>query len=360
MPILWRYLLVEYLRIFSLSLLSFISVLLVSRFKEIAKFAALSWSLKKTCLFISFQIPLILPIAIPISALIGSILLWKQLSKSFELTAFRASGLSLASLIGPLLFTSILLSSANFAISANLSPFCRRASKEFLYYETSSNPLVLLQRQNLVKMKTSYIKMDIEEQGKIAKDVILVTHNQSNQRLSLIFAEKLRMTDSELEGEKVAIITHLQSDQEDMFDPLIVENEETMSTNGSDLSSSLKKNRPRIDPSSLEWPMLRLHTTEVGKTGKKSWVEMLRRSSLSLSVFSFTFLGCAFGMEIGRRPAKRHLFIAITLSLILMTSYLLGKEFKSAPWIAFLIFFLPHPIIWGSSILRLSNISRGR
>src|SRR4051812_38356814 len=103
MPILWRYALQSYLRVFFLSVCTFITVLIVARFKEIARFTALTGDWSKTGLFIVYQIPSILPIAIPISALIASLLLFQRLSRTYELTALRASGLSLSTILTPLL-----------------------------------------------------------------------------------------------------------------------------------------------------------------------------------------------------------------------------------------------------------------
>ncbi len=359
MPIVWRYLLLGYLRVFSLSVCSFIAVLLVSRFKEIARFAALSANLPKTVLFVATQIPLIIPITIPLSALLASLLLFQRLSKSYELTAFRASGISLQNLFSPLLAMSLLLSTLNFVVSANITPYCRRCAKELLYYETSVNPLLLLQRQNLAKMKESFIQMKTEQDGQVARDFILVSHNQSSNRLSLIASRKLTMKNEQLEGKDVAIISHLKGENDSAFDPLIIENEAWMSTDASALSSSLKKHRPKIDPSALEFPMLRIQSNEGGKIGKKAFVEMLRRMSLSLSVFSFTLLGCSFGIEQGRNPSKKNLFKALGFTLILMLSYLLGKEFKGNPLLASAILFSPHPIIWMGSFLKIRQVAKG-
>lgn len=366
--ILWRYLALGYMRIFSLSVCTFISVLLVSRFKEIARFAALSSNPAKTALFVAYQIPLILPIAIPISALIASLLLFQRLSRTFELTALRASGVSLYSILAPILLTSSLLSLFNFSFCAEISPFCRRESKSLLYYETSANPLLLLQRQNLVKIKNSYVKMKTEEDGKMAKDLILITHNQSNDRLSLVSARKLSMNEAaknpnnelELLGQNVAIVTHLQAEKKEMFDPLIIENQSTMATDASALSSTLKKNRPRLEATALEFPMLRLRSEGSGKMARKATVEIYRRITLSLAAFSFTLLGCAFGIEQGRNPSKKNLFLALGFTLLLMMSYLLGKEFKGNACIAMFVFLLPHPIIWIASVRQLQKTTLGK
>ncbi len=345
MPILWRYLLSGFLRIFTLCVCSFVVILLVARFKEIARFAALSSNFAKTWLFVTFQIPLILPLAIPISAFIASLLLFQNMSKSQELTALRASGVRLSTIIAPILLLSLLLSICNFVICGNLAPSCRRSSKELIYNETSTNPLLLLQRQNLVRMKKSFIQMKADDVN-CAKDLFLITHNQSNNRLSLLNARKFTISHSELIGKDVAGITHLES--ENGYDPLILENQSWMSTDASTLSSKIKKNRPNLETSSLEFPMLRLHDK------KKAMNEILRRISLSIAVFSFSILGCYYGIEQGRNLSKKNLMIASSLSIAFMLCYLLGKEVKN-PILAFLIFFLPHPIFWGASIQKGFN-----
>lgn len=347
MPILWRYLLLGYTRIFSLSVCSFVIILLVSRFKEIARFAALSANMPKTWLFVAYQVPLILPFAIPFSALIASLLLFQNLSKSHELTAIRASGVRLNTILAPILLFSVFLSLCNFIVCGDVAPFCRRASKELIYNETSTNPLLLLQRQNLVKMKESFIKMNVDHDGKSAKDLFLITHNPSNDRLSLLNARALHMTESELVGTDVAAITHLHSEND--FDTLILENQAWMSTDASALSSSIKKNRPRLETSSLEFPLLRLHSK------KKAFVEILRRITLSIAVFSFTILGCCYGIEQGRSLSKKNLFTAVSLALAFMVSYLLGKELKS-PLLTLMIFLIPHPILWIASIRKAHTL----
>ena len=359
MPILWRYLLKNYLRVFFLSVSSFIGVLFVLRFKDIARFAALSSDLPKTGLFVVYQFPLILPIAIPISALIASLLLFQRLSRSHELTAMRASGISLRTIIAPLLFASAFLSLVNFSICAELSPFCRRESKTLLYTKSSANPLLLLQRQQLVKIKNTYLDMKTKDDGQIAKDLILIAFNESNGRLSLINAKKLWIEGVELMGKEVAILSHLQSDKEESFDPTVLENQSTMATNGPLLSSALKKKRPLIEANALSFRHLQIQMKEPSKKAHLAFIERLRRYSLSGAVFSFTFLGCAFGIELGRNPNRKSLFYALGLTLLVLVSYLLGKGLRSQPLLATIALLLPHPLLWLASIRRLLSLSRG-
>ena len=184
MPILWRYALHSYFRVFSLSICTFIAVLIISRFKDIARFTALTGDFSKTVLFILYHIPTILPIAIPLSALIASMILFQSFSRSLELIALRASGLSLPRIIAPLLALSIVLSFVNFLICAEIAPHCRREGKTLLYHETSENPLLLLQRQKLVKMKNTLIDMEVKDDN-TTKNLTMIIPNKGSD-LSLI------------------------------------------------------------------------------------------------------------------------------------------------------------------------------
>jgi lipopolysaccharide export system permease protein len=352
MPILWRYALQSYSRVFLLSVCTFIAVLIVSRFKDIARFTALCGDFGKTGLFILYHIPTILPIAIPISALIASLLLFQSLSRSFELTALRSSGLSLRKIVAPLLAISLLLSLLNFSICAEIAPYCRREGKTMIYHETTQNPLLLLQRQKLVKIKHAFLDMEVKD-DETTKDLTLIVPNESTKRLSLLSARKLWIEREELIGKDLAVVSYI--DSANGFDTLIIENQSTMSTAAPLLSTALKKNRPRLDINALSLKMLTLSAK-----AKPARIEILRRVSLSLAVFSFTLLGCAFGIEQGRNPSKKNLLFALLLTLSVLMSYLLAKELKNFPFFAILAFILPHPFIWFCSTLHLYRISKGR
>jgi lipopolysaccharide export system permease protein len=357
MPTLWRYLIHSFLRSLLLTIGAFVSILIVSRFKEIAKFAALSSDLGKTGLFIVYHVPTILPMALPISALIASYLLFHRLSQSYELSSIRASGFSLFDVASPLLLFSAFLSLLNFAFSAHLAPLCRREAKAMTYRETTGNPLLLLQRQQLVNIKQAYFDMSVVEEGRKARDVTLIAYNESTGRLTLLSAETLEVEGDRFTGNHVALLSHIPSSEP--FDSLLIENQSWMSTATPLLSEMLKKNRPRLDVASMSLSMLRIRCQEDKKMGAHALVEILRRTSLSFAVFSFTLLAISFSISQTRNPSKRPLFYMIGLSLTVLIAYLLGKAFKGSPLQATLAFLAPHPLIWLFSLIRLRRISRG-
>lgn len=198
--------------------------------------------------------------------------------------------------------------------------------------------------------------MKPKEEGRAAKDFLLIAYNESSQRLSLITAKQLWLDAQELWGSDVALISHLHSDVPNAFDPLIIENQALMSTQAPLLSMAMKKNRPKLDSNALDLRMLQLRAKMPTRQGKTAQVEILRRISVSLGAFSLTLLGCAFGIQVGRNPSKKGLLVVMSLSLLLLVSFFLGKELKTFPSAAWIAFSLPHLLIWAVSIRRLRRI----
>lgn len=356
MSILWKFFLKAYFRVFSLSVTTFLAILFILRFKEIARFSALSGNWTTTALFTLCQFPLILPIAIPISAFMASFLLMQRLSQTSELTAFRSCSFSFKSLFAPLFFASLFIALTNFWLSAEIAPFCYRKSKSMLLKKTSTNPLIFLQRQQLGKLKHSYLSVKIEDEGKKASNLFLLSYNARNERLNLLWASHLSIQNKDLMGEDVALITYYPTSLEN-FDSLVIENHAALATKAAHISQFLKKRHNRTEGAGLSFKKILL-SYQLDKK-KASLVEIFRRSSLAAAVFSFTLLGFAFGIENNRLPSRRATISALFLLFLLLVSYLATKEFKKVPLLAFSFTAMTHALIWGLSLLRMHKVNKG-
>lgn len=350
-----RYLLKSYLKTFFLCISGFIAVLLITRLKEIARFIALSSSFTQAIKFILYQIPYILPITIPISSLIAAILLFKKLSSTNEITAIRASGFSIFKLISPIIAVAIWISFLNFIICSEISPKCRFKTKQIIYQESSGNPILLMQRQKLLKIKNSYIDFTKGKNESSAKNVTLITFNK---RLNLINAEKIKYDQGELSGKNISIISHLPS-EENNYDTLILEKQKYMQTNASNISNIMKSVNWSLNTNFFPTKQLLIKAHLSEKYKKTAIVELLRRISLSFSTFSLTFIGICFGLEISRSKSKKKLLIAAILAMVIMTSFIFGKAFKSHYFLAGSLFILPQLIIFIIALFKLKKISRG-
>ncbi|MDN3505697.1 MAG: LptF/LptG family permease [Simkaniaceae bacterium] len=358
MPLLWRYLLRNYLRVFALCTAGFIAVLLVTRFQSIARFAATGASILYVLKFIIYQIPFILPLAVPISCLISALILFQRMSRSHELTALRACGLGLTPIAFPLLVCGALVSMLNFTIISEVGPRCRGLSKGLAYEIAALNPLCLLQKDTLIKLKNTYVDMKVLKSGKYAEDVCFIMRNISNQRLGLMLAKKLYLEDQKITGNDVTFISSIDPKNEDCFDHLIIENQSEMQTQAGDLAQYLRSSQWNVGYDALNLKILRAKYL-AEKDHERALPEIARRLSLGLAAFLFTLVGVAFGMETTQARKYQGTLWAIGLMAFYLITFVAAKSMKH-DWVYSIAFYLgPLPIICALALRNFKKLARG-
>lgn len=360
MPLLWRYLATSYLRVFLLSTSGFICVLLITRLKDIARFAALTNNVSEIIFYTLYQIPNVLPIAIPISCLIASLLLFQKFSKTHELTALRASGFSLKKITLPILCCSFFISFFNFYLASEIAPRCITASKKIAHSQVSLNPIFLLEKPKLLKIKNAFVDLEPTSDKNSAKNLIFITPNRYNGKLSLVSAKKLHLEENGiLVGSKVSIISH-HLDNINNFDTLIIENQDLMKTEAKKITKIMKSENFAINSLHLPTKMLLAAAEKQDKAKKQQlYLEIIRRIAISFSAFSFTFIGISYGIEIGRTESKKKIIIASLLALFILASFIAAKAFKYHPLLAILAYILVQPFILFISTRSFYRSSKG-
>ena len=76
------------------------------------------------------------------------------------------------------------------------------------------------------------------------------------------------------------------------------------------------------------------------KVKSSALVELGRRTSLSLSVFTFALLGFAFGIETGRNPSKKQLLWVLFLATLQLIAIFASREYKHLPHLILPVFLL--------------------
>lgn len=367
MPIFWWYLLKNYLRVLFLSVFSFIAILLVSRLEEIAQFASMGAKPAYLALFTLYQIPYILPIAIPISCLISAMILFQRLSHTHELTALRSAGISVYKILTPILLAGGLLSLTTFYITSELATSSHLATRRMAYDLSSVNPILLLQSAKIAKLQDAYVQMDPVRNGESAQNLVIALNNPSGKRLSLCLVKEIEMEGDQLAAKHVSLIS--SSSAEGTFDHLIIENQKAMTSSAPEFAKLLRKSGWKIANDHLKFSLLRIrmHTLKeriaLGETLypllKKCYSEVIRRLSQSLAAFTFTLMGAAFGMEISRNQKKRGIISVLVLSASCLIAFCLGKQLAYMVWISALFFILPHIVILAASFRTLRFVNRG-
>ncbi|MEK7339410.1 MAG: LptF/LptG family permease [Candidatus Rhabdochlamydia sp.] len=361
MPILWRYLLRNYFQVFFLCVSAFISVLLVLRFQEIARFITSEASFTKIALFSLYQIPYILPIAIPISCLISSLLLFQKLSYHQEITALRTIGLSLQKMVIPILSSGFLLVLLNAMIAFELAPICRSKARLLIYETVTSNPLFILQKQSPVKLKNMYIDLRVSRGAKSAEDVIIALKNSSNNRLSLFSFKNLSLVDEELEGNTISYISSFDSKKEYGFDHLMIENQDHMKIKAIQLGQFMQHTNwlSHHDYLTLRMLLAKESLEAHPKMPKKILIEIAKRISIAFAAFTFTLIGTCLGLQIGRNQSKKKTLWAISLAAFFMLCFIIAKSMYPNALLAISLLLIPHPLIAWASYRQLKLVSKG-
>ena len=361
MPIIWRYFFKNYIQVLILCVSSFVTILFVMRMKDIAEFASINSSGLSIVLFSLYQIPHVLPQAIPIACVIASMLLFQRMSITHEMTALRAAGFSIQRILYPVLMLAFLLSLLNFTLACEIAPRAKLATKTLLSKAGADNPFFIFNKIADGRFTNSYVEMRSLKEGKKAQDVILIMNNRSNKRLGIITAKELSIDSELLKGKDVTIVSSVDPKLEDGFDHLVIENQgymETKASNFSDMFSS-KKGYAGIDFLSLRALLAKSLLQNKSIFATAAGLEIAKRFSISFTPFIFTLMGAAFGMELGRRKTKKGIILAILLSAFYLCCFVAAKSMKGSPFIGWTIYFLPYPVILFLSFRFIRRFSQG-
>lgn len=380
MPVLWRYLMSYFIRIVLACVIAFVAILLTMRLDEIAHFAALGAPLTYLLIFTLHQIPYILPVAIPLSCLIASLILIQRLSNAQELTALRASGFSLPNILAPIWTTAAFLSLGNFLITSEIATQSHLQNNLLKSELRSINPLLLLHNKHLMRLKGFYFEsLGAYHVGESASEVILALPNQHHQRLHLMIAQHLKATPAIFIGDEVTLMTGMAGKQDEDFDQLLIENMRQSSTQVKDFSDFLQKKVWSINNDYLRMPLLLariqaqrqlLQDAQLKEENpaeikslktqlNHSLSEIMKRLSIATAVFSFTLMGTAFGINISRKRYHYSLYLAIALTTVYLIAFFAARGMDQRCWLAGSLYLIPHLLIICASIIVLRRIAKG-
>ncbi len=358
MSILWNYLLKQYFKVFVLAIFTFIAILVVSRLETIAHFATLGAPWSTIALFTLYQIPSVLPIAIPLSSLLSVMLLFIAMSRAHELTCLRASGYSLATILAPILCAATLLFSVTFYLTSEVVTSAHVKSRKMVHDFGSVNPLILLQNARIAKLQGAYVAMEPVKVGEEAKAVIIA--GRVKERLLLYMIEKLRLKSGELEASTISLLSEHDN-------RLVIENVERVHTRASDFAFLLHPKGWKVANDHLNFGLLRARKAYLQKLGgpkmRKNLVknksEVVRRFSVSFAAFTFTLMGAILGMEISRRESRFSIVSAALLSAIALLCFFIAHELDHLFWISLLLLTLPHLLILSATGWAFFKLQRG-
>jgi lipopolysaccharide export LptBFGC system permease protein LptF len=281
------------------------------------------------------------------------------MSSCLEITALRASGISLPTLSYPLFLAACVLSLMNFTIASEMAPLTRTLAKNLLHNITRNNPFIVMQKDSPFVLKSFDFDLKSLDPGKRAEEVFCIMRQDSQERIGLFSAKELSIGPQSLHGKSISLISSVDP-KFPGYDHLIIENQENMQMSKATISSHLFNTEwlTKDDLLSLR-EVLHKHKIEHGTFVSKTGIDLIRRIFLGLCPLTFTCIGIAFGLHIGRGKKKGAVFTAFSLAFFILAAFLIAKTSSKIPILMAALYILPQPVAILISLRSLVRISKG-
>jgi lipopolysaccharide export system permease protein len=311
---------------------------------------------------VGLLIPYVWSFALPMGMLTATLLIFGRFSADQELTAVRASGISLLSLISPILLLSLALCAVSALVNLEIAPRCRVAYTTLISKLEVELANIQFPEGQYIRDIPGYIfKVGKNRRGSLEDVWVFLLPTQTNDTAQTIHARRgelkvdrpnkqlhLDLYDGNFlqggamgvfestsldfnfnpsgrgpQGPKVSDMTFYQLRQ------LLRELEQVTS------SASLQG----LSPEQLRARKLELEKQREDLTSPVRF-QIHRQVSFSFACFGFTLVGIPLGIRVHRRETNIGIALALLLVLVYYSFVAVGQAFEARPELA------PHLIVW--------------
>jgi lipopolysaccharide export system permease protein len=335
---------------------------------------------------IGLLIPFFWVYALPMGLLTATLLVFGRFSADQELTAARASGISLLSLVTPILLLSLFCCGLSAWINMDLGPRSRVLFKDLLFSARAGLVNSQLPEKQFIRDFPGYIiYVDKNDHGNLRDVNVFILQNGTNvtsvirapegrlkadmPNKQLIFdllnAQRMKLNPVTITFIKgwFSYQYQLPSTDNHPYHPAISDmTYRQLRDELNDLNQKLSL-PPDFDATTASDTRLgSLEEVEKQRTDltEPIRVEMHRQIAFSFACFSFTLIGIPLGIRVHRRETNIGVAIALILVLIYYAFVMLGESLSARPEFApHLIFWLPNFIFQAVGAVLLWRANRG-
>ena len=312
-------------------------------------------------------IPWVLAYALPMGMLTAALMVFGRFSADQELTAVRASGVSLISLTGPVLLLSVVLSGVCGWINCYLAPTCRVAYNQLIYQATKAQPGLLLQPNEYLQLGTATIFAEkVHADGTNLENVIVyetkagelcrwlkapagtIRSDPANEEIVLTLNDATGSTREAGAG----WVPLGQGGELPLPFKLPTANETAKQVAVSDMTfRQLRRQLADIEQASSHTAPIQDASPEALKAERQAHriahdlsmpvlVQIHREVAFSFACFGFTLVGIQLGIRAHRRETSIGIAIALVLVLVYYCFMIVAQAWSYHPERA------PHLILW--------------
>jgi len=322
-------------------------------------------------------IPYVMVFALPMGMLTAALLVFGRFSADQELTAARANGISLLSLITPVLLLSVALSGLCAWFNLEIAPRCRVAYKALLPSQGLSMSTTLIAEDRFLEFTNTVIYVG-KMNGNHLRDVRYYQLSQGEKVMDVrapegrvevdrgkrtvrFFLQKAWMVTRTERTDAIPSLgdTNPPSLTEEHWHPAYFTEYDS-----GPISLSLGDTEPtKPKLSEMTYRQLQAERRTLEQEGvdvTPVLVQIHRQVAFSFACLGFTLVGIPLGIRTHRRETNFGLAMALILVLIYYSFTILGQSLASRPeWAPHLILWLPNFIFQAVGAVFLWRANRG-
>jgi len=322
------------------------------------------WLVGKAILLL---IPYVLVFALPMGMLTAALLVFGRLSADNEITALRASGISLISLVTPVLLLSCCLSGVSAIINMQIAPYCRVVYKNMLKDFGWAKSTAFIPEKTYIKDFPDAIVYVSRVDGSYLEDVLIyelkkekiesyvradsgqVVFSQTNNLVyvqltnvfRVFFMEDRRLPQTVYLGDAEFVytntVTRRLESRQDLSNMTFVELRRELRELERRMSAPLTIAPPRAAENKPRPERTKVRGVDLTLPVK---VQMHRQVAFSFACIGFTLVGIPLGIRAHRRETTFGIALALILVLVYYSFFILGLSLETRPELA------PHLILW--------------
>lgn len=331
---------------------------------------------------VGLLIPFVLVFALPMGLLTATLLTFGRFSADQELTAVRASGVSLLALVSPILLLSLLMSCVCAVINLEVAPRCRAAYKQMVEQAPLSYLGAFLQEKTFMKGFKDrivyagrienntlhdvliYFLRDEKVESYVRAEQCVFELDPAGRRVSIVFSNAWRV--GMIDGRRVP-------GYGDQWQPEDIIVSRQPATKISDMTyRQLWRELRELNQRLIHAPALprgssaelRVHQRELEQNRAELTsplrVQIHRRVAFSFACIAFTLVGIPLGIRSHRRETTFGIALALLLVMVYYSFFILGSALDLRPeYSPHLLLWLPNFIFQAAGAVFLWRANRG-
>ena len=313
-------------------------------------------------------IPYVLVFALPMGLLTATLLVFGRFSADQELTAVRASGVSLIAVITPILLLSVACSALSAWINLDLAPRCRVAYKNLLYQ-------TIFQQPSLGPFRENQFVTDIPGGSNLVYAVYVGKIDGRQLKNILIFAtDRQNKTDTYVAADRGTFLfntnatnlvltlynTHGTTQLSEGLQSIGTQSQWEIPID----IKALSKNEPELKITDMTLFQLMEKSRELTSKGISDptpiLVQIHSKVAYSFACIGFTMVGIPLGIRAHRKETSVGIAVALGLVLAYYSFIILGQALQTHPNLApYLIVWIPNFVFQAIGAVLLWRANRG-